>query len=155
VAQEVSALSSLLMTKEEATQIAELLNQRNQLVKQYDGDMVLEKKDNYVFLVENNLVVACAEAKRVQWYQWEISHVSVSEKVEGKGFGSKILLEAESKAIAGGAKVLQCSIRSSNERSQNLFLSKGYSKTTSFFYPTSGNWVNVYQKSVSVVENKN
>lgn len=140
------------MTEKQAEQIATLLNERNELVKKYTPKEIMESSANYVFIEENEFVVACAEAKKVQWYQWEIDHVSVSKAAEGKGLGSKILKFAEDKAIAAGAKILQCTIRSTNSRSQNLFLSKGYCKTISFFYQRSGNWVNVYQKSVSVIE---
>ena len=140
------------MTKEQAKEIAILLNKRNKLVKEYSVDDVLAKKDNYVYLDEKSSIIACAESKKVQWYQWEICHVSVETTHEGKGLGSKILKVAEKKAIEGGAKIIQCTIRSNNELSLRLFLAKGYTKTTSFFYPKSGNWVHVLQKSVSVLE---
>ena len=140
------------MNIEQAKQIAALLNQRNKLVNEYSPDDVKEKEQNYVYLDEELKIVACAESKKVQWYQWEICHVSVDKTCEGKGFGSKILKMAEKKAIDGGAKILQCTIRSNNESSLRLFFDKGYTKTTSFFYPNSGNWVHVLQKSVSVLE---
>lgn len=140
------------MTKEQAKQIATLLNERNKLVNEYSPDDVLAKEQNYVYLDEKSTIIACAESKKVQWYQWEICHVSVDKTYEGKGLGSKILKLAEKKAIEGGAKILQCTIRSNNESSLRLFLAKGYTKTTSFFYPNSGNWVHVLQKSVSVLE---
>ncbi len=140
------------MTNEQAKQIAMLLNERNNLVKDYSPDDILTKKQNYVYLDEKSAVVACAESKKVQWYQWEICHVSVDKACEGKGLGSTILKLAEKKAIEGGAKILQCTVRSNNESSLRLFLAKGYTKTTSFFYPNSGNWVHVLQKSVSVLE---
>lgn len=140
------------MTKEQAKQIAVLLNERNKLVKEYSRDDVLAKEQNYVYLEEKSTIIACAESKKVQWYQWEICHVSVDKTYEGKGLGSKILKLAEKKAIEGGAKILQCTIRSNNEASLRLFLAKGYTKAASFFYPNSGNWVHVLQKSVSVLE---
>lgn len=140
------------MTEEQAKQIATLLNERNKLVKKYSPDDVLAKEQNYVYLDEKSIIIACAESKKVQWYQWEICHVSVDKTYEGRGLGSKILKLAEKKAIEGGAKILQCTIRSDNESSLRLFLAKGYTKTTSFFYPNSGNWVHVLQKSVSVLE---
>lgn len=140
------------MTKEQANQIAALLNERNKLVKAYNIEDVLSKKDNYVFIEENEKITACAETKKVQWYQWEISHVSVDKEHEGKGLGSRILRLAEKKAIDGGAIILQCTIRSNNEASMRLFSSKGYNKTVSFFYPKSKNWVNVFQKSLSVID---
>lgn len=140
------------MTEEQAKQIATLLNERNKLIKEYSPDDILAKEQNYVYLDEKSTIIACAESKKVQWYQWEICHVSVDKTYEGRGLGSKILKLAEKKAIEGGAKILQCTIRSNNESSLRLFLSKGYTKTTSFFYPNSGNWVHVLQKSVSVLE---
>jgi N-acetylglutamate synthase-like GNAT family acetyltransferase len=112
----------------------------------------LKEKDDYVFLEQENRVIACAECKKVQWYQWEISHVSVTKEEEGKGWGNKILKLAESKAIKGNARILQCTIRTNNESSIRLFTRKGYLKTASFFYDKSGNWVHVFQKSVAAIE---
>lgn len=140
------------MTQQQAKQIVVLLNERNQLVKKYTAADIIKHKMNFVFLEIDNQLAACAECKKVQWYQWEISHVSVTKGHEGKGLGSRILRLAEQKAINGAARILQCTIRSNNERSQRLFLNKGYTKTSSFYYPLSGNWVNVYQKTVSVLE---
>lgn len=142
----------IFMTQEQAKQIATLLNERNKLVNEYSPDQVLAKQNNYVYLEDGAKIIACAESKKVQWYQWEICHVSVDRSFEGKGMGSRILKMAENKAIEGNAKILQCTIRSNNEPSLRLFIAKGYTKTTSFFYPNSGNWVHVLQKSVSVRE---
>jgi N-acetylglutamate synthase-like GNAT family acetyltransferase len=137
------------MTRNIAEQIANLLNNRNQLVVEYSADKVLLSKSNYVYLEEENEVIACAESKKIQWYQSEISHVSVLEKVEGKGKGKEILSLAEKKAKNEGAKLLQCTIRTNNENSIRLFLRMGYVKVNRFFYPNSGNWVYVLQKSIS------
>ncbi len=72
------------MTQEQAKQIAILLNERNKLVNEYSPDDVLEKKQNYVYLDEKSTIIACAESKKVQWYQWEICHVSVDKTYEGR-----------------------------------------------------------------------
>jgi len=138
------------MTKKIAEEIAILLNERNQLVKQHTSESVLAEKENYVFISESKKIIACAESKKVQWYQWEISHVCVAADFEGKGNGSKILKLAEDKAIKGGAKILQSTIRTDNENSIRLFSRKGYKQINCFFYPISGNWVFVYQKCVSI-----
>lgn len=138
------------MDKSIATQIAELLNERNKLVVKQDGDVVLNNKDNYVFEVEEGKVVVCAECKKVQWYQWEISHVSVDESMEGKGYGKKIIIKSEKVAKSSGARIIQCTIRSNNFQSIRLFRSMGYKEVNSFYYPKSGNWVFVYQKCVSI-----
>jgi ribosomal protein S18 acetylase RimI-like enzyme len=138
------------MTKQIAEQIAELLNTRNQLVITYTGESILKSSANYVYLEDSGKIIALAESKKVQWYQWEISHVVVAEEYEGKGYGNEILALAEAKAQDGGAKVLQCTIRTSNDNSIRLFSRKGYSQVSRFFYPKSGNWVYVYQKVISV-----
>lgn len=138
------------MTTNIAEQIANLLNERNQLTIQYTADKILENSENYVYLLEEEKIIACAESKRVQWYQWEISHVLVAKDYEGKGFGNKILNEAEIKAKTGNAKILQCTIRANNENSIRLFSRNGYVQVNRFFYPKSGNWVYVYQKSISL-----
>lgn len=140
------------MTSSQAKQIAELLNKRNQLVIEYSAEDIIDDKESYVYLEKGSSIVACAECKKVQWYQWEISHVSVSKEEEGTGWGNKILKLAESKAIKGNARILQCTIRTNNESSIRLFTRKGYFKIDSFFYDKSGNWVHVFQKSVSVIE---
>lgn len=137
------------MTTSIASQIAKLLNERNQLVVEYDADRVLATKDNYVFDIENEKVVVCAECKKVQWYQWEISHVSVDKLEVKKGHGKKIIKKCESKAIDNRARIIQCTIRESNFPSIALFKSMGYKEVNKFYYPDSGNWVCVFQKCVS------
>lgn len=136
------------MQKDVAKQIADLLNSRNQLTIEYNAEKILAHKDNYVYLKSKNEVIACAESKKVQWYQSEISHVSVLAKFEGQGKGKEILELAEEKSINQGARILQCTIRTSNESSLRLFLSRGYSIVNKFHNPISGNWVNVLQKSI-------
>ena len=136
------------MTKEEAIKIADLLNERNQLVIKYDKERVLDTASNYVYIKENDEVIACAEYKKVKWYQSEISHISVSKLYEGKGYGRKILLKAEKKAKDERAKIIQCTIRVDNEKSLGLFKSNGYEVVNKFFYEKSGNWVFVLQKNV-------
>lgn len=137
------------LTHEQAQQIAKLLNTRNQLQIKYSADQILQKAEEIVFLTDGEIVTACAEAKRVQWYQYEILHVSTHQDHEGKGNASRVLRLAEQSAINRGARVLQCTIRSDNEDSIRLFERNSYNKTASFFNKRSGNWVNVYQKMVS------
>ena len=86
------------MTTEEAKQIADLINTRNELTKKYSSESILASKENYVFIKEADKIIACAESKKVQWYQYEISHVSIDANYESKGFGSKILKLSENKA---------------------------------------------------------
>src|SRR6266568_361473 len=98
-----------------AKQIAALLNARNQLVVQYDADRVLETAANYLCeLSVDGDVVGCVEVKRVQWYQFEVSHLTTALGAEGRGVAQKLLLRAEEKAKSEGCLVLQCTIRHDN-----------------------------------------
>jgi N-acetylglutamate synthase-like GNAT family acetyltransferase len=137
-----------MMKESEAHQIAMLLNERNHLMVKHSQKTVLDHKDNYVFLTDTDTVIACAEAKKVQWYQWEISHVSVHSKHEGKGKGSAILQLAEEKAIKGEALVLQCTIRIDNKDSIRLFSRNGYKQVNEFRNEESGNQLYIYQKII-------
>ncbi len=137
------------MDAKHAAQIADLINTRNQLVKKYTSKGILESAQNYLYKTEDGVVVACIEAKRVQWYQWEVCHLSVHSQCEGKGFGSSMIHEAEQHAIEKGARIIQCTIRVGNVESERVFSRNGYQRTVAFYYPPSGNMVAVWQKVVS------
>lgn len=137
-----------MMTPLQATQIAALLNQPNELTQQYTADMLLKEAENYVFIELEGRIVGCAQTKRVQWYQWEVCHLSVAQSHTGNGYGRQLLGLAEEKAIAGKAHILQCTIRSSNSPSRGLFQQSGYQKVNSFRDGQSGNEVFVYQKVI-------
>ena len=136
------------MTNDDAEQIANLINSRNELTKKYSKESILASKENYVFIKEADKIIACAESKKVQWYQYEISHVSIDENYESKGFGSKILKLSENKAIENKARLLQCTIRTNNINSIRLFSTKGYKQVNMFDNLKSGNWVFIYQKII-------
>jgi len=131
-------------------QIATLLNERNQLEKSYTWEEVFTELDNYVFIENNEQLIACAETRKVQWYQWEILHVSVKLGEEGKGYASKVLKKAEDLAYQQGAQVLQCTIRENNENSLKLFEAKGYCRVNRFFNILSKRWLFIYQKVISM-----
>ncbi len=138
------------MTKELALQIAELINERNELSVVYDAKKVLLNKDNYSYLLESENLIACAESKRVQWYQWEICHISVAKQYEGKGNGSKVLKLAEIKAVNGNARILQSTIRSSNDSSIRLFENNGYKRVNEFYNAKTENQVYIFQKALTI-----
>lgn len=137
------------MDKKEAEQIANLINTRNELTKKYSANSILTSKENYVFIKEGEKIIACAESKKVQWYQYEISHVSIDINYEGKGYGNKILKLAENKATETNIRLLQCTIRTNNINSIRLFSTKGYKQVNTFHNLKSGNWVYIYQKIIS------
>ena len=140
----------MIMTKNDAIEIAELLNKRNELSVKYSFDDILSKKENYLFIKEGEKIVACGESIKVQWYQNEIKHISVHKDFEGKRFGTKILKLVEEKSIKDNARVLQCTVRTDNENSIRLFTRKGYKKVNSFFNKKTKNWVFIFQKVISI-----
>lgn len=138
------------MNPRHAGQIAELLNQQNQLVVPYTAERILQAAANYLceFSDEGD-VIACAELKKVQWYQFEIDHVTVRPAFEGKGYARRLLERCEQKARETRGRVLQCTIREGNERSQILFEKSGFVRTAGFYYPDTGNNVGIWQKVIS------
>lgn len=140
------------MTEPEAEQIAELLNQRNQLARQYTRDDIMANAGSYEYELRDGKVAACVERNKVQWYQWEIRHLSVLPEYEGKGLASIVYDRAEKTARTGGAAVLQCTIREGNVKSEAFFKRHDFVKVGRFLYRLTGNGVGVWQKIVSDVQ---
>jgi ribosomal protein S18 acetylase RimI-like enzyme len=89
------------------------------------------------------------EIRNVQWYQTELCHLTVLQSETRKGYAKELLVDAERFARADGARLLQCTIRESNNESQSLFKGFGYLQTSTFRNPVSGNNVAVFQKVLS------
>jgi N-acetylglutamate synthase-like GNAT family acetyltransferase len=137
------------MTADEARQIAELINRRNELMRRYRPADVQESAANYEFESRDGAVVACVERKRVQWYQWEICHLSVAEDCERKGLASMVYARAEAAARLAGVSLLQCTIREGNGASESFFSRQGFHRVGTFLNTRSGNTVGVWQKVLS------
>ncbi len=134
------------MTRSEAEQIAGLINRRNQLPEPYTANAILSKSGRYEYELNDGTVIACVERKRVQWYQWEIRHLSVHEDWEGQGGAYAVYGRAELAAHSGGASLLQCTIRDGNQGSERFFRRQGFRRVSGFFNPTTRNTVGVWQK---------
>ncbi len=138
------------MNRDHASQIADLLNSHNELVVRYDADRVLKSADDYLFEQSGiGVAIACLELKRVQWYQFEINHLTVAPEFRGKCLAKKLLRQAEDMATNDGGCLLQCAILEDNKPSQGLFKKIGFSEVVRFHYPKSGNNVGVWQKVIS------
>ena len=139
------------MTRSQASQIAELLNARNKLTRQYDADRVLKCAENYcVRESADGKIIGCVEVKLVQWYQAEILHLSVAEAEGRKGLGSELIREAEALGVSRNARLIQCTISEANNASRCFFLEHGYVQVSRFKNTVSGNNVTVWQKVLSV-----
>jgi ribosomal protein S18 acetylase RimI-like enzyme len=137
------------MTPKQAEQVAQLLNSRNQLQVGYTAQKVRRHAGSYLFELRDEVVVACVEVRKVQWYQWEICHLSVSENHERQGLGKLLIRQAEEKAKCGAARIIQCTIRVGNEASEQTFRRSGYHEACRFFNAATDNHVAVWQKVLS------
>jgi ribosomal protein S18 acetylase RimI-like enzyme len=136
-----------------AAQIANLLNDQNQLTVLYTAETVLRNEASYVVRVgEHSELMGVVEVKSVQWYQCEIEHVSVDPKFKRKGIGSWLVKAAETRAKELGARIAQCTIRVGNVESEGLFEKLCYRPTATFLNEQSGNKVTVYQKVLGAPE---
>lgn len=138
------------MTMTEADQIAHLINERNQLARTYRGVEILESAANYDFEVREGRVVACVECKKVQWYQWEVRHLSVQCSCEGQGLAYLVYSRAQARSQAGGGCLLQCTIRSDNNESREFFARQGFREASSFYYRPTKNTVLIWQKALTL-----
>lgn len=132
-----------------AEQIANLLNDRNELTQEYTATRVLQLENRFLYRLDDmGNVMACVEVKKVQWYQFEILHLSVTEAVARTGKAAALLADAERSAEDAGGRILQCTIREGNNSSESFFAKHNYTKTISFLNRASGNRVGVWQKVV-------
>ena len=135
------------MDKKQANMIADLLNRRNKLDGEYYEEKVLKYAKNYECIVDkNDNLIAAVEIVSVQWYQWELRHLSVHESYIRKGHGTELIKKAEKKAEKGRARIIQCTIREDNERSKSLFEKNGYEHVSTFHNDRTRKNVGVWQK---------
>jgi ribosomal protein S18 acetylase RimI-like enzyme len=139
-----------IMEPTTAKQIADLLNKQNRLVVEYTANKVLKHQNRFLYISDkNNDLVACIECKKVQWYQFEVCHLTTATSFRQQGFGTRLLRLAEQHARKNGGRIIQCTIRKDNEESERIFAREGFERVSTFFYPKSENIVGVWQKVIS------
>lgn len=135
------------LSTEHADAIAKLLNGRNQLIVQYTRERVMKDGDEYRYTTtEAGEVVACVQVKPLQWYHFEVLHLTVADGQERRGLAKALLCDAERFARSKDARLLQCTIREDNEPSRKLFEGFGFRRVAIFFNERSQNNVAVFQK---------
>jgi len=137
------------MTSDQAVQIADLINARNELTVSYDRDRVLARAGDFEFEERHREVIGCVERRPVQWYQWEVCHLAVRQECVGKGVAYALYQRAVAHAAHEGARVLQCTIREGNIDSERFFTRQGFAKAARFVNQDSGNIVGVWLKSLA------
>lgn len=144
-----------------AQQITQLINSQNQLTTPYNKDKVLEQYDQYIVHLDGVIqilgsgsklqVLGVVRIEKVQWYQCEIKHLSVLPQVQGRGIAKGLLQAAEARAAQLGAKMVQCTIREDNTKSEGLFKKFHYVPTIAFRNDRSGKRITVFQKVLAPV----
>lgn len=135
-----------MMTHDQATQVARLLNTRNRLPREYTADDILAHAERYILEISGEKVLGCVEVRKVQWYQREVRHLSVDEGHLRKGIGTRLVRRAEDLAIASGGRIAQCTIQVGNVPSEQLFASCGYRVACTFYNRDTGYQIAVWQK---------
>lgn len=136
----------------QADQIAMLLNSRNQLTVRYDRDRVKREEDSYFFCqADEDEIIAVVQLKKVQWYQFEVLHLTVAADHSGMGLAKSLLFDVEKKARFESARLLQCTIREGNVESEGLFKGFGFVCVSIFNNERSRNNVGVYQKVLAPI----
>ncbi len=123
------------MTAKSAKQIANLLNERNHLPNKIDyGNIAYE---NYFYVVlnektEHEEVVACARAKCMSFFCYELKHVVVKESYEGKGLGKLVISLVETYVKKKNIPMLLATTRCENIKMNSLFSKLGYERAREF-----------------------
>ena len=139
------------MNSIEAEQIFKLLD-RNDLGE--TKPTLEEIRENLYFIDydkdegDDRIIVACARAKQVQWYQWELCHLSVALEHESTGKAYKVARKAIQHAIDNGAKIIQCTISETNYKSWRLCERNGFKKATRFYNDKSKKNLLLYHRVV-------
>lgn len=124
-----------------AFQIANLINSQNRLERRYTADMVLEKFDNYIYdTLPDYGVIGCVCARRVQWYQAEIRHLSVHPYMQRMGVGLRMLKAAEKKCRNLDVRIAQSTVKTCNMACRSLMKRRKFSEINQF------NDIIIYQK---------
>ncbi len=123
------------MTHSEAKQIADLLNERNHLPNKIESYNITYENYFYIVLnkgLESQEVVACARAKCMSFFCYELKHVVVKEKYEGKGLGKLVIKLVEKYVKKKNIPMLLATTRLENNKMNFLFDKLGYQKAREF-----------------------
>jgi len=123
------------MTGKSAKQIAKLLNERNHLPNKIESHNICY--ENYFYIVLNEKtdaeeVIAVARAKCMSFFCYELKHVVVKEKYEGKGLGKLIISLVEKYVKKKNIPMLLATTRSENTKMNGLFRKLGYESQREF-----------------------
>lgn len=123
------------MKESTAKRIALLLNERNNLPNKLESWDINHNDYFYIAVnqgLETEKVLACARAKCMSFFCYELKHVVVNEDYEGKGLGKLVINLVETYVKQKRIPILLATTRAENCKMNNLFKKLGYSKTKEF-----------------------
>ena len=129
--------------------IADLLNKRNKLPKKVES---IEVSNNSYFYIavegpnKKEKVIACARAKCMSFFAYEIKHVAVDEEFEGHGFGKYVIGLAENYIKSKNIPVAMATTRADNHPIIHLFKKLGYTPSNEFVNEGTKNPLILWQK---------
>lgn len=94
-------------------------------------------------------VAGAARIEPTSWYAYEVRNVVVREELQGKGWGRRVLTEAEHRAHCCGAMVMTATVREDNFASRCLFYGAGYRTAARFISNISGKPVVMLAKTLA------
>jgi len=131
-----------------AAQVAALVNARNRLLAPHTVDGILAARAGYSLAVlpaaegtddadrrARGTVAGCVEVVKASWYQHEVRHMSLLQEWEGRGLGRALMARGRARAVQGGARLLQSTVRADNARSRRLAGACGYTSLSEFLPP--------------------
>lgn len=128
--------------------IAELLNRRNNLPKKVESMDVQNANYFYISIKgsEKEEIVACARAKCMSFYAYEIKHVAVDENFEGKGFGRYMIQTVEDWIKSKNIPLVTATTRADNKPIIALFTKMNYIPSKEFVNEGTKNPLILWQK---------
>ena len=123
------------MDNSTAKKIATLLNERNKLPTQLREHDIINGNYFFIDAKEENQprqLIACARAKLMSFYAYEIKHVAVNPDFERKGFGQMMINLVEDYIRTRKVPVVFATTRADNEPIIKLFTKLDYTRTKEF-----------------------
>lgn len=99
-------------------------------------------------VADDHKVAAAARICQATWYATEVRNVAVRADLQGKGWGRKLLVAVERKALQRDCRVVMATVRESNFASKCLFYGAGYRCVARFLSNISDKPMGLWVKSI-------
>ena len=137
------------MEKEDAKNIASLINAQNNLPQDLSCDDVYYGK--YFFSKvsheeKKSEIICCVRAKRLSFFSIELKHLSVSPNFRRKDFGKMMVYAVEEYAKSENIPIVMATSCKTNNGVNRLFEKLGYTGLSEFYNTKTKNTCIIWQK---------